>query len=157
MKLIRPIHFLSLVSLVFIFLTAVIDSPPARAQFLNYQECLDAGQTPAECAYLQQGSQSGFSRQPTSGDFSLPPTTKAKSIEDLLRAVAGFLLTIAIPIATIMVIIGAFQILTSGGSPDKVTTGKKTIIYAVVGLAIIALFRVLLAILGQLLGAGIRA
>lgn len=89
-------------------------------------------------------------------NFSLPRLTKASSIEQLLSGVAGFLLTIAVPIATIMIIVGAFQILTSGGNPEKVITGKKTIVYAAVGIAIIALFRVLMAILAQLLGANIQ-
>lgn len=97
----------------------------------------------------------------TTGDgspvnFSLPRATEARSIEQLLSGVAGFLLTIAIPIATIMIIVGAFQILMSGGSPEKVTTGKKTILYAAVGIAIIALFRVLMALLADLLGANIQ-
>lgn len=151
---IHPIRLIGLISLILIGLMVL---PVASyGQFTTYQECLDSGQTPSECAYLnQQGSQSGFNRAPSTGDFSLPRTTQAGSIEELLNGVAAFLLTIAIPIATIMIIVGAFQILTSAGNPEKVTTGKKTIIYAAVGIAIIALFRVLIALIAQLLGADI--
>ena len=110
----------------------------------------------ASATLAQIGGRPGSSPSNSTGNFSLPQTTKARSIEELLSAVAGFLLVIAIPIATIMIIVGAFQILTSGGNPEKVTTGKKTILYAAVGIAIIALFRVLMALLAQLLGANIR-
>lgn len=44
---------------------------------------------------------------------------------------------VAIPIVTVMVLIGAFQILVSAGNPEKVQTGKRTILWAVAGFAII--------------------
>lgn len=89
-------------------------------------------------------------------NVSLPNPLKAQSVEQLLNGVAAFLLTIAVPIATIMIIIGGFQILTAAGNPEKVQLGRKTIVYAVIGLAIIALFRVLMALLAMLLGANIK-
>ena len=39
----------------------------------------------------------------------------------------------------VMVILGAFTIVTAGGAPDKVATGRNYILYAVIGL-IVALF-----------------
>jgi len=59
------------------------------------------------------------------------------SISDLLQKVIEYLTTIAGPILVIMVICGAFSILTAGGNEQKITTGKKTITYAVIGFAII--------------------
>ena len=44
---------------------------------------------------------------------------------------------VAIPIVTVMVLIGAFQILTSAGNPEKIQTAKKTIFWAVGGFVII--------------------
>jgi hypothetical protein len=43
---------------------------------------------------------------------------------------------ISLPIAT-MILVGAFQILTAAGDETKFATGKRTIVYAVVGLAAI--------------------
>ncbi len=42
-------------------------------------------------------------------------------------------------IAVIMIIIGGFKYITSGGSTDKVSSAKNTLIYAIVGLIIVAL------------------
>jgi hypothetical protein len=82
----------------------------------------------------------------------LPNPLKFKTVEDLLDGIADFLLTISIPVATIMIIYGAFQILTAAGDPEKFKTGKQTILYAVIGLAIILLFKVIMALIKNLLG-----
>lgn len=59
------------------------------------------------------------------------------TLMDLINRIIGGLQIIATPIVGLMVLIGAFQILFAGGDPNKFATGKKTIIYAVVGYAII--------------------
>lgn len=41
-------------------------------------------------------------------------------------------------VAVIMVIIGGFNYITSGGNEGKVSTAKNTILYAVIGLVIVA-------------------
>jgi hypothetical protein len=41
--------------------------------------------------------------------------------------------------AVIMIIVGGFRYITSGGSSDKVGSAKNTLIYAIVGLIIVAL------------------
>jgi hypothetical protein len=53
------------------------------------------------------------------------------------QAVINFLFTIAIPLCAIMVLVGGFQMLTAAGDPAKFSTGRKTILYAVVGFAVI--------------------
>lgn len=42
-------------------------------------------------------------------------------------------------VAVIMIIVGGFRYITSGGSSDKVGSAKNTLIYAIVGLIIVAL------------------
>ncbi len=42
-------------------------------------------------------------------------------------------------VAVIMIIIGGFRYITSSGNPDKVSGAKNTLIYAIVGLIIVAL------------------
>jgi len=51
--------------------------------------------------------------------------------------VINFLFTIAIPLCGIILLVGGFQIMTAAGDPEKVSTGKKTLLYAVIGFAII--------------------
>ena len=88
----------------------------------------------------------------TSG-ITLPnPFGKGSTIFTILDRVATWLLTISVLIAGIMVIYGAFLILTGGASVDNVEKGKKTILYALIGLGIILLFKVLIALIAQLLG-----
>lgn len=55
----------------------------------------------------------------------------------VLKGITGSLKLIAIPIVSIMVIVGAFQILTAAGKDEQISKGKKTILYAVIGMAII--------------------
>ena len=49
------------------------------------------------------------------------------------------LFTLSIPIVSVMVLVGGFQILFATGNPEKLKTGKQTIIYSVVGFAVILL------------------
>ncbi len=51
--------------------------------------------------------------------------------------VINFLFTIAVPLCAIMVLVGGFQMMTSSGDPEKFGQGKKTILYAVIGFAVI--------------------
>lgn len=55
----------------------------------------------------------------------------------LLSSIVEWLIVAGAPIAVVMIIYGAFQIMTAQGNTDKFTTGRKTIVYAVVGYGII--------------------
>jgi len=57
----------------------------------------------------------------------------------ILDKVAGALWWIGSPLAVMMVIWGAIQILTSAGNAERVKTGKHTILYAVVGIIFLLL------------------
>jgi hypothetical protein len=46
---------------------------------------------------------------------------------------------LAVPLSTIMVLVGAFQFMTAAGDPEKVTKARKTITYAAVGFALAVL------------------
>ena len=61
------------------------------------------------------------------------------SIEGLLDKIANVLFTLSIPLLVIMIIIGAFYLITAGGSEQKVTTGKNVIKWAIIGFVIILL------------------
>ena len=65
------------------------------------------------------------------------PLGGSESFTSISTAVAVFLFwDIALPLCTIMVLVGAFQLITSSGEPEKVSQGRKTILYAAVGFAI---------------------
>lgn len=69
---------------------------------------------------------------------SLPNPLDVGSISELLEKILKWLAeTIAPLIFAGMILIGAYQILFAAGNPNKVKTGKNTILYAVIGYAII--------------------
>ena len=49
------------------------------------------------------------------------------------------LFALSIPIVSVMVLVGGFQILFATGDPEKLKTGKKTVLYSVVGFTVILL------------------
>lgn len=54
-----------------------------------------------------------------------------------LKKIIQFMFVIAIPLAVIVIVWGAFVIMTAGGSESRVTQGKGIITAAVIGLAIL--------------------
>ena len=57
----------------------------------------------------------------------------------IVTTVTNILLFIAGALAVIMIIWGGMRYVTSGGESSKVTTAKNTIIYALLGLVVVAL------------------
>jgi hypothetical protein len=68
------------------------------------------------------------------------------------KAIWAALFYFSIPIVSIMVIVGGFQILTAAGDPEKFKTGRKTILYATVGFAVILLAGGVVSIIQNILG-----
>lgn len=63
---------------------------------------------------------------------------KNKGITDILKNISDFILKdVAIPLAAVMIIVGALQMVFSGGNPETFRKGQKTIIYAVIGFFIV--------------------
>ena len=68
------------------------------------------------------------------------PLGGSESFTTVATAVASFLFwDVAMPLSVIMVLVGAFKFMTSAGDPEKVSTARKTILYAAVGFAIACL------------------
>jgi len=74
-------------------------------------------------------------------------------VQCVTTSIIDGLFKISIPIVAIMVLVGAFQIMTAAGNSEKVTKGRTTILYAVVGFAIVLLAESVAVILQNLLGA----
>ena len=68
-----------------------------------------------------------------------PLGSGGKDIPTLINTIATWLLGIGSTIAVIIVIWAAFLFMTSGGNQVKVTTARKTLWYAIIGLAILLL------------------
>jgi len=76
---------------------------------------------------------------------------KAPDLETLVNNIINFLFYIAIALTPLMVVIGAFNILTSGGDPKKVATGKNIIVYSLLAFAIISLAKGMVAMIKNIL------
>lgn len=60
-------------------------------------------------------------------------------LQTLAKRVVNFLSVIVGVVAVIMIIVGGFRYITSGGESSNVSGAKNTLIYAIVGLIIVAL------------------
>jgi hypothetical protein len=74
------------------------------------------------------------------------------TIPGLVDKIIDFLIQLSAPVVTIMILVGAFKMLTAGGNTDKFKEGKKTITYAVIGLAIILISKGITSIVKDFLG-----
>ena len=74
------------------------------------------------------------------------------TIMGILEKISLYLLWIGAPIVTIMIIYGAFQILTAGGKPEQAKKGGQTILYAAIGYDIILVSWGVVSLVKELLG-----
>jgi hypothetical protein len=137
MSKIRPVAYMS-AALAFLSVI-VIFSAGASAQ---QQQPSD--QTQTETANIQastcQGAELTFPPGPVNSnacDFSgNPPEQK---INQLVATIVNLFSVLVGAVAVIMIIVGGFRYITSGGDSGNVSTAKNTILYAIVGLVIVAL------------------
>ncbi len=78
-----------------------------------------------------------------SNDCDGDDTDAEKSVNDIIRTVVNVLTTVVGILAVIFIIVGGFRYITSGGDSGKVTSARNTIVYALVGLIIVALAQVI--------------
>jgi hypothetical protein len=131
---IRNILLMAILTLFSVSLVSFATSPSVSAQELKDKACagsnfnLDPNATGTNC-----GQGAGQSRLNTF----------------ITRAVNIFTIIVGI-VAVIMIIVGGFKFITSGGDSGRVTSAKQTIVYAIIGLIIVALAQVIVRfVLGQ--------
>ena len=71
------------------------------------------------------------------------PSNPDDNLNGTVRTVVNLLTALVGIVAVIMIIVGGFRYITSGGSSEKVSLAKNTILYAVIGLIIVALAQVI--------------
>lgn len=70
---------------------------------------------------------------------NLEETDASTKLNDVIKLVINIFTLIVGVIAVIMIIVGGLKYITSGGDSGNVTSAKNTILYAIVGLIIVAL------------------
>ncbi|MGH7157202.1 MAG: pilin, partial [Candidatus Saccharimonadales bacterium] len=67
-------------------------------------------------------------------------TTK---IDNIVHTVVNLLSAVVGIVAVIMIIVGGLRYITSGGNDTSVTSAKNTILYAIIGLVVVALAQII--------------
>ena len=88
---------------------------------------------PAALAQTQSGGTTGGTT------ITLENPIACTELECVVFAIVHALNILAIPLVTLMALVGGFQFMTAGGDPKKVEDGKKTLWYGTLGYAIIFL------------------
>ena len=116
-------------------LTAITLLVPAIAMpaMVHAADSINTGLT---CGVNLQFKPDGSACTPTTGD----PTTK---VNDIIKLVINIFSVVVGLIAVIMIIIGGIRFVLSGGDSANVTSARNTILYAIVGLVIVALAQIL--------------
>ena len=81
------------------------------------------------------------------------PLGKDSTFLTIANKIIDFLFNIAIPLTAILVLVGGFQMITAAGSPEKFSAGKKTILYAAIGFAVVLLSKGVVGLIQSLVGA----
>jgi len=71
------------------------------------------------------------------GEYQICNPLSWSSIDELISSIFNWLVKIALIITPIMVVIGGVILMTAGGNPEKVKTGKRIIFWTLTGFLII--------------------
>jgi hypothetical protein len=79
----------------------------------------------------------------TDGSNSCDAKSSSKTLNNTLKVIIGGISLVVGVIAVIMLFIGGLKYITSTGDAAKVTSAKDTILYAIIGLVVVALAQVI--------------
>ena len=86
-----------------------------------------------------------------SDDIVIENPISATSFSELVDGIIRFIFLIALGLAPLMIIVGAFYLLTAGADPKRVETGRNIILYTVIGFTIILLGRALVSVIQNIM------
>lgn len=90
---------------------------------------------------LCAGSNLQFTDNP--GQCGAATSDATSKINSLVKTVVNLLSAVVGIVAVIMIIVGGFRYVTSGGNDTSVTAAKNTILYAIIGLVVVALAQII--------------
>lgn len=136
---IKQMFAAALVSVMFLAPFAVVPAVHAADEF-NLQSGL--------CS----GSNADITASPTASCEDTGAQATSKVNDTVAKALNLFSAVVGI-IAVVMIIVGGIQYITSGGDSGNVTKAKNTILYAVIGLVVVALAQIIVQfVLGRFTG-----
>lgn len=90
---------------------------------------------------LQIGT--GTNNAPSDTTSNCNAQDQTSKVNNIISTILNVLSVVVGIIAVIMIIIGGFHYITSGGSDEKVKKAKNTLLYAVIGLIVVALAQII--------------
>ena len=114
---------------------AAVLAPVGLVHAQTVDSCLDAGGSIASC--LDTGAQS------TDPEGAASDPDPSERVNNIIRLVINIFSLIVGVISVIMIIIGGLKYITSGGDSANVSGAKNTILYAIIGLVVVALAQVI--------------
>jgi len=90
---------------------------------------------------LCAGSNLQFTDNPSKSSCKTSDATK--KINDMVHTVINLFSAIVAIVAVVMIIVGGLRYITSGGNDTSVTSAKNTLLYAIIGLVIVALAQII--------------
>ena len=132
----RQLFKLALASLLVTVLTASISVSPVAAFNVFNPPDSNGNPTGVDCS-KGSNSQSAVCSDNTTNNPIAGPGGWLARITTIVAIVAGIA-------AVIIIVVGGIRYITSGGDPEKVSSAKRTVTYALVGLVVIVLAQTLI-------------
>lgn len=76
----------------------------------------------------------------------------ATSFEEMVIRIGNWVFTLAIGITPIMVLVGAYMLVTGGGDPRKIALGKKILLFTLIGFCLVMITRGIIELVKIILG-----
>ena len=86
------------------------------------------------------------------GSVVICPPTKYREIGDIIEGLTNWIFYLAVILAPLMIIIGAFMYMTSAGNPEKVKKATALIKWSIIGLVIILAGKAIISLIKYILG-----
>ena len=84
--------------------------------------------------------------------FQIVPPSRYRDLITLAEAVAGYAFRIAIPIAVAVVVYAGIKFLLARGNASQIQDAKRILLWAVVGVAVLAIGSGFIALINDILG-----
>ena len=115
--------------------------------------CTRGSLTGGECCYTLAAVPPGPGGGPApGGGVSIQNPLGTATFDEMLDRILSWLWPLSGAIAVLMILIGAYYMVLSGGNPEKIATGRRVIIFALVGFAIVTMAKGIVEIVEMILG-----
>ena len=86
------------------------------------------------------------------GAISIPNPLHATTLVELIDNITNFIFVVGIALVPVAVILAAYNFITAGGDPKKVTTAKNMLLYVFIGVIVMSGAKAVVSIVKSVLG-----